>query len=503
MKKKLFTLFSLLMVFVCGIKGQTEIIIDFSKGTVSGNVWTGLAGTDVEGYVLTCSNTTKTVSKGVNVDGHTVIKFSNGAQYSLTLPASVSVSKIKFVAYANATINSYLFELNGTQYATTDYIFPAKGTAGVPATATHEIEFGSLVNNNITFTFKGKESAGYIVLTLSPSGSNGLTLEDETAHNLIFTGAWDAAKFTELVSGKEVWSVNLTGVTNITGNKPTDISNPNCLYYVTGDLWENEVNVVNDDAKTAKSISLADGANNPFYNRVGFTATAATYTRTFTAAGTYSVCLPFAVASIPTEVTVLEYKGSNGAKVNFSPVSAMAANTPYLVEVSADNINKEIKFEAANTTVEASVSVSVADEVNNAYSFNSNFEPFTTTAEQGLYLLEAGGTGFVKAGTASVGSFRAYIAPVSNELAKAPRLVIGNDEGGATGIDASQAVSGELSVYSEGGVLELNSPVSQCVKVYGVDGRLVRVLQLSEGSNVVSGLAKGMYVIANRKVVVK
>ena len=123
-------------------------------------------------------------------------------------------------------------------------------------------------------------------------------------------------------------------------------------------------------------------------------------------------------------------------------------------------------------------------------------------AEAGsYYLLRADGSGFGKAGSDSkVGSFRGYIKPVGVDPAKAPALVIG-DDGGATGLETVN--TDKLIAYSVDGILNVITSKAQSVKVYAVDGRLVRTLQLGEGRNEVSGLAKGIYIVDNRKVAVK
>ena len=116
--------------------------------------------------------------------------------------------------------------------------------------------------------------------------------------------------------------------------------------------------------------------------------------------------------------------------------------------------------------------------------------------------MRADGSGFGKAGSDSkVGSFRGYIKPVGVDPAKAPALVIGEDDGGATGLETVN--TDKLIAYSVDGILNVITSEAQSVKVYAIDGRLVRILQLGEGRNEVSGLAKGIYIVDNRKVAVK
>ncbi len=44
---------------------------------------------------------------------------------------------------------------------------------------------------------------------------------------------------------------------------------------------------------------------------------------------------------------------------------------------------------------------------------------------------------------------------------------------------------------------------AQIVNLYGIDGRLVKVVELTEGDNIIHGLVRGIYILNNQKVVVK
>ena len=75
------------------------------------------------------------------------------------------------------------------------------------------------------------------------------------------------------------------------------------------------------------------------------------------------------------------------------------------------------------------------------------------------------------------------------------------DESKGSGINDLAAEG--MRVYSDGGTLFITVGDAQDVQVYGIDGRMVRNLQLEEGTNAVNGLAQGIYVVNNQKVVVK
>lgn len=75
------------------------------------------------------------------------------------------------------------------------------------------------------------------------------------------------------------------------------------------------------------------------------------------------------------------------------------------------------------------------------------------------------------------------------------------DESKGSGINDLAAEG--MRVYSDGGTLFITVGDAQDVQVYGIDGRMVRNLQLEEGTNAVNGLAQGIYIVNNQKVVVK
>lgn len=75
------------------------------------------------------------------------------------------------------------------------------------------------------------------------------------------------------------------------------------------------------------------------------------------------------------------------------------------------------------------------------------------------------------------------------------------DESKGSGIN--DLASEGMRVHSDGGTLFITVGDAQDVQVYGIDGRMVRNLQLEEGTNAVNGLAQGIYIVNNQKVVVK
>ena len=104
------------------------IYLDFNDFDITGNIATGVAGSDAEDYVLTIGNTEKSwSSNGIKIktpDGDKrEFKLSNGAQNTLKIPAGVHVTKLTLYSVimdnSNTTANGWK-EVGGTDYQSGD-----------------------------------------------------------------------------------------------------------------------------------------------------------------------------------------------------------------------------------------------------------------------------------------------------------------------------------------------------------------------------------------------
>ena len=132
-----------------------------------------------DGISVTNSN-----NKEYQTGNNNGIKYSAGVKYTIVLPAGVSVDKITFSGYDNyADADSYIGELNGTAYGSTDYVFPKKTDSSTTVTRNYDIEFATPAMGTITFTPMGKQVVWNITLTgtRTTSGINTPTNTDITA----------------------------------------------------------------------------------------------------------------------------------------------------------------------------------------------------------------------------------------------------------------------------------------------------------------------------------
>ena len=77
---------------------------------------------------------------------------------------------------------------------------------------------------------------------------------------------------------------------------------------------------------------------------------------------------------------------------------------------------------------------------------------------------------------------------------------------GEVAVNSITAVNGteinQLSMTVENGILTITTPEKIELPLYSVDGRLIKVLSLKEGSNSIFGLNKGIYLIYGMKVII-
>ena len=303
---------------------------------------------------------------------------------------------------------------------------------------------------------------------------------------LALVGQWNADKLAEL-STKLGSSTAITGIYMNAINVPADAAttafdaiNPNALVYVKEDAtvpaeWKN---VVKGDKAT--EIVLKDGT--AFAPAMSFNADKISYTRT-DANAKETVCLPFAVSTIPDGYTVKSFDAHQGTKLAFAANESMEANVPYLIEQTA---KASMSFEATDVAITAEQPGTVEKE---GYKFTGTFAPIDNAAAT-YHVFN--GTEFLST-IVSVAAFEGYF--------------IGGGEGaltldGAIGID--QVAENGMRIYSPAaGMILISTGETQSVNIYSVEGSLIRTTELNEGDNLINGLSQGIYLINNQKVVVR
>ena len=126
-------------------------------------------------YVNSDSKTTWNFANGISVTNandksystgdNNGVKYSTGVPFTIHLPEGISVDKVKISGYDNYyTGDSYLSELNGTTFSSTDYMFPKKGTDGSKVIKEYTINLDMPASNTLTFKAGGKQVVWSITL---------------------------------------------------------------------------------------------------------------------------------------------------------------------------------------------------------------------------------------------------------------------------------------------------------------------------------------------------
>lgn len=349
--------------------------------------------------------------------------------------------------------------------------------------------------------FSNKESNQAIYWKIT--AVNNLTNEG-TATDIVLTGRWDSDTFNTIIgeNAPSVTTIDFTNVTDLTELPIVTGLNPNCLIYVNEDLnvdGENNVVIVNGEGAEASNVVLQDGYS--FNNVKSFTADKISYTRSLSDDGWITICLPFDVNQddmVLEEFADVETIAEDKDEMIFSKVESIKANVPYLAKRGKEIDN--VIFEATNAPVYSTENLSPVSPAA-GYAYHANYRKIEGDDVEGFYLMNNTGTAFAKVAEGNpngsyIPAFRAYFTATANRM-----LSIAHDNGGATDISSTGNID-RLVIIPNSGSVEIISGTVQMINVYTLDGCLVRTLSLHEGSNYVTGLDKGVYIINQQKVVI-
>ena len=276
------------------------------------------------------------------------------------------------------------------------------------------------------------------------------------------TPAVNAAKYTLTGSGMQLAEtvaaladasatcIDATGVTGITTNTAAGrtlltSANPNCLFLgkVGNGYLSNTKNVVDGDA--CDNLELSDG-NYSFKASADFTATSASYDRTFTVDQPSTVCLPFALSAseVTAAGTFYELKSYSEGTLTFTQVDATDAYKPYLFKAAKANPFSGYSGKAIDATP-ADLSVTKGDATMTG-----------TMARQsvnGKYGWDSADGAFSKATTdeVTIDPFRAYISITGESLARVATLFVDSSVTGINEVSNSEDVKNfEGKVFENG-----------------------------------------------------
>lgn len=357
---------------------------------------------------------------------------------------------------------------------------------------------GSRPNVLISNIYFSKVKAG------EPTDPDKLIIDrDVTSDNgyLKVTGKVTADNKSELESADlaDVTAFDLSNVTFAEGIGALTFANPNAMIQVAGTV-ENNVGILSDNAKNIEGtpnmvvrdtwyfpvskVTLTDG--HPVWTQ-WFISTGNTgyeYTRDVKAGKWITITSPANIYELPEGLLVYEAVESTEANtITFNKVTTIAAHTPYIAYAKNDltitaSGTGDLDMEASK---QQSKSLGGGLTLNSTYTdvngsdgkYYGIYSGATDRDENTLKLQRLGAT-------AKLGAFRAYISvPASQNISEFKVLI---NDGTETAIYNIQATDNMKSANG----------------IYSTDGRLVR-----KNTTSTEGLAKGVYVINGKKVVIK
>ena len=375
---------------------------------------------------------------------------------------------------------------------TTETVFKYFDLEGAAATD------GSRPNVLVSNIYLSKIKSG------EPTDPDKLVIDrDVTSDNgyLKVTGKVTADNKSELESADlaDVTAFDLSNVTFEEGVGALTFANPNAMIQVAGTV-ENNVGILSDNAKNIEGtpnmvvrntwyfpvskVTITDG--HPVWTN-WFISTGNQgyeYTRNVKAGKWITITSPANIYELPEGLLVYEAVESTEANtIAFNKVTTIAAHTPYIAYAKNDLTlaaegNGDLDME---TSKQQSKSLGGGLTLNSTYAgvngsdgnYYGIYSGATGRDENNLTLQRLGAT-------AKLGAFRAYISvPTSQNISEYKVLISDGTE---------------TAIYN----IQTTDEMKSANGIYSTDGRLIR-------KNVASteGLAKGIYIINGKKVVIK
>ena len=302
------------------------------------------------------------------------------------------------------------------------------------------------------------------------------------------TGFIDAAKAEELKQQEGV-AFDLTDATLADGVNEVNFKNPNALILVKGAVNEGVatpevalngnknlvVKGTDDNYYAVKQLEIAD--QNPVY-RASLVKTGTAgykYTRSLAANTFATLYLPCAI-EVPAGCKAYGFAKSEGNTIVLKEVTSLAAHTPYILY----NGNAEAAELVCVGAGDMDFTAEDTDESFGNLSVHGTFNYFNGdgSTKYGIQKAQGENLNLKKVGTGAIVSpFRVYFTIPEAGSAKAYSLYYGGETTGINEIAAEKA---------------------HTCDIYSIDGKLVKA-----GVARVEGIAKGVYIINGKKMVVK
>ncbi|MFA6872243.1 MAG: hypothetical protein WCQ82_08490 [Bacteroidaceae bacterium] len=359
--------------------------------------------------------------------------------------------------------------------------------------------------------------------------SNDIVPTSSTKNKLILngwsgmTGSWDVYHFEETTTAANLASSTANSLINASSVTVSDTVTTDDLVSlkialganttinsitIEGDIptdWDEDYFSAcsgNPTITVNADVTLTDGVDVNLPRKITMgSEKSISYTRNaYRDGGWETIILPFSVAAanLPTGFSFEKNTASDNGILTFETVTALDANTPYLMKWDGEPTDK------ADITFTGTVDAETTTAVNSVGDLKEiwQVETIQPSNESPYYILNSTGTSFVRVTNKAV-TLKPYRACIYSSVSKAPAQfeVIHGKDNGTTGITNSNIVSTKI----KGAVssIQIESATAQEISIYTTQGVLVKKAKIEKGINTIEGIAKGLYIVAHQKVIVK
>ncbi|MDE6479068.1 MAG: chitobiase/beta-hexosaminidase C-terminal domain-containing protein [Muribaculaceae bacterium] len=302
-----------------------------------------------------------------------------------------------------------------------------------------------------------------------------------------------------------------------------DLGGNGVLFYINGVNYTNDNNSINIIKDGICNNPILLNEDHPWYCPKDFQAKNISYVKRFSKKtaidgcyGWETIALPFEVKNISFQTDLLYpfgnlegnemskrfwlYRADNG----WQPETEIKSYIPYLIAMpnneayySPYNIEGDVTFSASDITIESSPSEK-GEALNPELCFYPNF--LNNASENGAMVVNDNyfegnepGSVFVM-GLRSVKPFEAYM--VGPGISKIPVM--------DSSLSTAEISSLQMRIWSENKSILICSPIKAEVPVLDLSGRCVsKMIALPNEVISIDGLSSGIYIVANKKVLVK
>lgn len=261
-----------------------------------------------------------------------------------------------------------------------------------------------------TLTAKNLEGALTSIEAVRPAANSTSIIcgnPDEASVSLKgYYEATELADFAAALTSEKITGVDFSNAYIMDESKTFEVTNPNALIYLNADQGlANTKNLV--VGTSCDNLVLVDGHN--FTAEKDFTAAAASYTRSMTANGWFSLCVPFEVTTFPMNTTVYDVVSidESAQRVAIAATSMIGADSPVIFNWAGNS--GEFKLNVSNAAVKTTSSASLTNGLLSGTYLNGEAGSLS-----GKYGLRADGTGFGRCTATAYGvPFRAFLNTIS------------------------------------------------------------------------------------------